>query len=289
MKGLNHILAIAGNTLTEALRQRILYVLVVFGLVLLALGTFGADFSLGDEFKFMKDSAYAAISMIGLVVALVSTSQLIPSEIERRTIYTLLSKPVQRHEFILGKYLGLVAVLTLNMLLMALIFFLVLRFKGALMIASQGGGGGNAPGELQAEQINLIRHQIQDPAMLQAFCLLWAKLCIVIALAVLFSTVATSTVFIACMTLLVYFAGHLQSIARESWLNGGAHTEWLKSAFLAIISLLVPDFQAYSLIDEMIAGNAVSWHKTAEILAYSGVYIAVVMALSALIFEEREL
>ena len=286
-RSFNHIMAIAGNTLTEASRQRVFLVLLLFGVVLAGIGTFATDFSFGDEFKFMKDSAYAAISIIGLIVALVCTSHLIPSEIEKRTIYTLLSKPVRRFEFIAGKYLGLAAVLTLNVVVMALMFFLLLHFKGVQMTEELGVRG--HPTEQQLEQIELIRRQIYDPNMLQALLLLWAKLCIVIALAVLFSTVATSNLFIVCTTLLIYFVGHLQSIARDFWQSNAGGPELFKSLLLAVVAFLVPDFQPYNLIDEILAGNAVGWANSSGVLLYSGVYVAVVLVVSCLFFEEREL
>ncbi|MEM6601983.1 MAG: ABC transporter permease subunit, partial [Verrucomicrobiota bacterium] len=107
------ITTIAKNTLIESLRQRVLLVLLLFGLVLTGASLYFTHFTFIDEFKFLKDIGSAAISVTGLLVAMIGAAQLIPAEIERRTIYTVLSKPVRRFEFLLGKYFGLLALLTI--------------------------------------------------------------------------------------------------------------------------------------------------------------------------------
>ncbi|MDR1144916.1 MAG: ABC transporter permease [Verrucomicrobiales bacterium] len=287
---LRHIWVIAGNTFTEAIRQKVLYVLTVFCLIMLGGSSFYTQFDFrGDEFKFMKDLAYAAISVIGLLVALLGAAMLIPAELEKRTIYTLLSKPVRKFEFIVGKYLGLTLLLTLFMALMAGIFMLVMwshesSLTNDIMATSQG-----QPTELQLQQINEFRAGAYDPAMWQALTLVWAKLCLVTVISVFFSTLASSTVFIVSCTLFVYLIGHLQSVARDFWLAPESGASWLTTVFLAAISLLIPDFQTFNLIDEIIGGNRVLWLNTRHILLYTGGYTVIALGVSSLLFESREL
>ncbi|MDR0534390.1 MAG: ABC transporter permease subunit [Verrucomicrobiales bacterium] len=287
---LRHIFVIAGNTFTEAIRQKVLYVLVVFCLIMLGGSSFYTQFDFrGDDFKFMKDLAYAAISVIGLLVSLLGAAMLIPAELEKRTIYTLLSKPVRKFEFIVGKYLGLVLLLTLFVTLMAGIFMLAVwghesSLTAGILKASQG-----HPTEFQQQMINEFRAGAYDPAMWQALVLIWAKLCLVTVISVLFSTVASSTVFIVSCTLFIYLIGHLQSVARDFWFSQSGGASWLTTAFLAAVSLFIPDFQTFNLIDEIISGNPVLWQNTWHILLYSAVYTVIALAVSALLFENREL
>jgi ABC-type transport system involved in multi-copper enzyme maturation permease subunit len=287
---LRHIYVIAGNTFTEAIRQKVLYVLVVFCLIMLGGSNFYTQFDFrGDDFKFMKDLGYAAISVIGLLVSLLGAAMLIPAELEKRTIYTLLSKPVRKFEFIVGKYLGLVLLLTLFVALMAGIFMLALwshesSLTGEIMAASKG-----RPSEFQLQQISEFRAGAYDPAMLQALALVWAKLCLVTVISVFFSTMASSTVFIVSCTLFVYLIGHLQSVARDFWFAQEGGTGWITTVFLAAVSLFIPDFQTFNLIDEIIGGNQVLWHNTLPILLYAGVYTVVALGVSSLLFENREL
>lgn len=283
------VVAIAGNTLTEALRQRTLNVVILFSLVMLAGSDFFTQFTFQEEFKFLKDLAYAVISIGGLLVALMGAAQLIPAEIERRTLYTTLSKPVRRMEFILGKYLGLLALLTLMTVLLSVVFAGVLWHQERSTLADYGLDPGAPMSEEQQRLVDQVLAQSRDPAMVQAVLLVWFKLAVTAAISVAFSTIATSTIFIVSTTLMVYFTGHLQAVARQMWLHEAGDAGWVKQGVLGLVSWLVPDFQAYNLIDEIIAGNAVLWADTLGIAGYSVVYALVVLAAAGLAFQDREL
>ena len=139
IQSLARILAIARNTLTEALRQKVLNVLFVFALVLIgssvgvsALATpeMSDNSALyGEQIKFVKDFGCGAIGLFGFAIALLSVAQLIPQELHNRTIYTILAKPVRRSEFLLGKFLGVVLLLVVCVSLMSLAFFAALYFQ----------------------------------------------------------------------------------------------------------------------------------------------------------------
>lgn len=287
MKGsLFRLVTIAQNTLTEALRQRVLNVIFLSGLIMVGGSFFLTNLTFQEEFKFLKDLGYAAISITGTLVALMGAAQLIPAEIERRTLHTLLSKPVHRFEFVLGKYLGLIALITIMLGIMSLMFGAVLYVKEQIVLA---GLQGAAESEQGRQVIASVLAQSRDPQLLQALALIWAKLAVITAISVFFSTIATSTIFIVCTTLVVYFIGHLQSVARQVWLQDMHGASLLKNSFLAMVAFLIPDFQTYNLIDEIIAGNNIHWGNTLEILTYSLIYVGVVLVTASLIFEDREL
>ncbi len=274
------IWAVAANTFLEAVRQKVFAVLLIFGLVLLGGANYFAEFSFQEQFKFLKDLGYAAISLIGLLVGLLGAAQLIPAEIERRTILTALCRPLRRWEFVVGKYLGLVSLLGVMLGLMGAVFWAVLRWKEAQLIGAEGGGAGI---------VESIQAESRDPRLWQAFVLIAAKLFVVSAVAVFFSTLATSTTFVVAMTLMIYLIGHLQSVAREQWLESGEAVGWALKLFLAAVALFVPDFNLYSLIDEIVAGNEVHWRATLQVTGYSAVYVGVLLAAAAWLFEGRDL
>ena len=274
------IRAVAENTFLEAVRQKVFAVLLIFALVLLGGANYFAEFSFQEQFKFLKDLGYATISLTGLLVGLLGAAQLIPAEIERRTILTALCRPLRRWEFVTGKYLGLVALLGVMLGIMGMVFWWVLRWKEVQLIGMEGG---------EAAAVQAIRAEARDPRLWQAFALITAKLFVVSAIAVFFSTLATSTTFVVAMTLMVYLIGHLQSVAREQWLESGEKIGWWVQGFLAAVALLVPDFNLYSLIDEIVAGNAVHGRATLEVLAYSAAYVGVLLGASAWLFEGRDL
>ncbi len=274
------IFAVAGNTFLEAVRQKVFAVLLLFGLVMVVGANYFTEFSFQEQFKFLKDLGYAAISLTGLLVGLLGAAQLIPGEIERRTILTALSRPLRRWEFVVGKYFGLTSLLAVMVGIMALAVWGVLKWKEVQLLGSEG----TDPAVVAA-----IRAESMDPRLIQAVLLVGVKLAVVAALAVFFSTIATSTTFVIAMTLVVYLIGHLQSVAREQWLETGEAAGWGVRIFLAAVALLIPDFNLYNLIDEIVAGNAVAWRTTIEVIGYSAVYTSILLAAAALAFEGRDI
>ena len=250
MGSLRRITAVAGNTFLEAVRQKVFAVLLVFALALIYGANYFTEFSFQEQFKFLKDLGYASISLTGLLVGLLGASQLIPGEIERRTILTALCRPLRRWEFIAGKYLGLATLLAVMVAIMAIAVGGVLGWKEAQLIAREG----SDPAVAAA-----IQKEARDPRLLQAVLLVEMKVAVVAA------------------------------VAREQWLESGEVASWVAKAFLAVVAFLVPDFNLYNLIDEIIAGNAVSWRSTLEVTGYSAVYIAVLLTAASVLFEGRDI
>src|SRR5258705_437672 len=116
---LSRILAITFNTLTELTRLRVFYVLLVFALVLIGSSIFMAQFSFQQEFQILKDVSLGAISLFTSLLAIVATARLLPQDIEDRTLYTILAKPVPRFEYVLGRITGVLLLLAISTLVLA--------------------------------------------------------------------------------------------------------------------------------------------------------------------------
>src|SRR6187549_441921 len=123
---LSRILAITSNTLTELTRLKVFYVLLVFALLLIGSSIFMAQFSFQQEFQILKDVSLGAMSIFTSLLAIVATARLIPQDIEDRTVYTILAKPVPRFEYLLGKIAGVLLLLAISTLVMGAAFLLVL-------------------------------------------------------------------------------------------------------------------------------------------------------------------
>ena len=302
------IIVIARNTLTEAVRQKVLNVLLVFGLVLVgisinfsALAPPGMDTSAlySEQIKFVKDFGCGAIGLFGFAIAVLSVAQLIPQELQNRTIYTILSKPVRRSEFLLGKFLGIVLLLALSVALMSIAFAGALYFQEVKDLSLTDALYGIGTKSWNPDNPNLvsmyhrdvdgIRNLVRDPRLVEAILLIFAKLLMTAGIGLLISTFATSSIFTIITTFMVYLIGHLEATARGVWLGQGAETSMWLSSLVGLISVLIPDMNSFTIVDEILAGNVVPWDHTLNLLGYAGVYLGVLLAVSVVIFDFREI
>jgi ABC-type transport system involved in multi-copper enzyme maturation permease subunit len=307
ISSLGRIIVIARNTLTEAVRQKVLNVLLIFGLVLVgssvsvsALATPGIDNSTlySEQIKFVKDFGCGAIGLFGFAIALLSVAQLIPQELHNRTIYTILSKPVRRSEFLLGKFVGVVLLLALCVALMSLAFAAALYFQELkdVDLTNNIYNVGKPHWDVNPNVVSLYHHDIQsiagqvrDPRLIEAILLIFAKLVMTTGIGLLVSTFATSSIFTIVTTFMIYLIGHLEGTARDVWLGHGAETSLWLSSLVGVIAVLIPDMNSFTIVDEILAGNVVPWAHTMSLLGYASVYLVVLLAVSVVIFDFREI
>lgn len=250
------IRAIALNTFKEAIRDRILYLLLFFAAVSIIFSRVLAILAVGDRAKIITDVGLASLSVFGTLMAILIGTGLVYKEIDKRTIYTLLSKPIQRYQFLLGKYLGLLLTLLVMLVLMALIFLVL---------------------------ILLHRYPIEG-AFFLAILFIFVELCLITAVAMLFSCFSTpilSTLF----SLSFYLIGHL------SW---GLETLVQKMPQGAIKTLarilytLLPDLENFNFKTEVVhhlpIPPKIFWHSS----LYGLFYTMFILALAMLIFRRRD-
>ena len=291
---LQRIVILARNTLTEAVRQKVLTVLLLFGVVMIGASSFFSQVVPDQQIKFVKDFGCGAIGLIGLFIAILSTAQLLPQELHNRTIYTILAKPVRRAEFLFGKFLGVVLLLALSVALMTLAFAATLGWQeaqGIATIGSQYPHWQDSPDVASAyhHDVAALVAQTRDPQLVEAILLVFAKLIMSSAIALVISTFSTSFIFTVITTGMIYLVGHMEATARDVWLHGGAQMSIWQSGFLELISLLVPDMNSFTIVDEILDGNRIPWWHTLNLLGYASIYTLVLLALSELIFRNREI
>src|SRR2546428_13088905 len=151
------VFAITSNTLTELTRQKVFYVLLIFALVLISSSVFMARFSFQHEFQIPKDVSLGAMSIFSSLLAIVATARLIPQDIEDRTVYTILAKPVPRFEYLLGKLFGVLLLLAVSIVLMSALFIAVLYFREQVMLSDTMREMSRAPREQLDEALNAVR------------------------------------------------------------------------------------------------------------------------------------
>ena len=252
------IAAIARNAFREAVRDRVLYNLVLFVLLLTAVSIFIGELSGGQERKVIVDLGLSAMLLFGAFIAIFVGVGLVYKEIERRTIYAVFSKPVGRGEFLVGKYLGLCLTLLVNVLVMGVGVSL------ALLYVSSGWDP-------------LI------PIIWPAVLLIYLELMLLTAIALLFSSFS-SPALSALLTFMVFIIGHfsadLKSLASSL---GSAGARWLFTA----LYYLLPNLANYSFITPASHGHSPSTGFVAAASLYALVYVAVVLAAATLVFSRR--
>jgi ABC-type transport system involved in multi-copper enzyme maturation permease subunit len=259
MKAMNRVATIALHTFKEAVRDKVLYNLVVFALLLIGAAILFSSISLGIEQIIVVDLGLSSISVFGLIMAIFIGIGLVSKEIERRTIYHILSKPVRRVEFIVGKYLGLVLTLVINTAIMAAGFYLAIYYQKRSLGA-------------------------EDLPALSAIYFILLQLAIVVGLAIFFSCISTP-VLSAVFTFCVYVIGHFLSEIR--WLGTTLHStvaKWVTEVFY----YLLPNLSDFDFITRAAHGERISSSLVVANSLYALLYVTVLISASILIFEERE-
>ena len=250
------VAAIALNTFKEAVRDRILYAVLVFALVMLAGSTILVTISVGGEEKVIKDLGLACISIFGLLIAIFLGIGLVSKEIEKRTLYTIITKPIHRYQFILGKYLGLVMTLLVNVGVMGL---------GLIGLTSFWEG-------------------TSSPRLLLAILFIFLELMLVTALALLFSAFS-SPALSAIFTLCLFVAGHLSADLRLFAAHyGGGASRLLAEA----LYFLLPNLSRLNLKDQAVHTIGIDGGTTVLSSLYASCYIAALLLAAMAIFQRRD-
>jgi len=284
---LRRIRAIAGTTLIELARLRVFYVLVLFALVLIVSSTFLARISFQQELQVTKDISLGAINFFLSLLAIVATAQLLPRDIEDRVVYSVLAKPVPRFEYILGKFLGVLGLLALSLATMSVLCLVVLHLREQSALHEVN----RQVTQLAPDQLSSTLRSIHmagiNRDLIAALVLVLAKSAILAAATLCISAFATSNIFTITAMAMVYLIGHLESIAREYWLEHAAG--WVTRTFLAVVAFIFPDLQAFNISDQVIGGIPIPAHLIVQLLGLTTFYVLSYILLATAIFYQREL
>jgi ABC-type transport system involved in cytochrome c biogenesis permease component len=288
---IQRILVLAVNTLTELARLKIFYFLLIFALLVIGNSLFMASLSFEEEFQMLKDVSLGAMSIFTSLLAILATAMMLPKDIEDRTIYTILAKPVPRFEYLAGKLLGILLLLGISTIVMAAMFFTVLWFRETTVIADaqrQMVGADGAVTEELTAYIAKVQASAFNANLIPGVVVVFLKAALLAALTLFVSTFATSAIFAMIISIAIYFIGHLQATAREYWLQG-VDIAWWTRGLVAIVALVFPDLQAFSLADDIVAGNAVPMGLFLQTAGLGALYVGVYYLLACVLFSGREL
>ncbi|MGE3273520.1 MAG: ABC transporter permease [Vicinamibacterales bacterium] len=261
---------VASAQFRESVRDRVPLSVVAFAALLMAASFLISQLTAGQDLKIIKDIGLAALTVFGLVIAVFIGIGLVSKEVERRSIYAVITKPVTREQFVLGKFAGLALTLLVNLAAMTLAFYLVLGYMDVTAAASTRSGWA-APA--------------LDPALLVAIVLIYAELAVVVSLALFFSTFSSPWLS-ALLTLGLWTAGHFNADLRsfETVVDQPATVALARALYYVLPNLAPFDVKA-----EVVHGVPVASAHVVLTLAYATVYVAVVLTGAVAVFRRRDL
>jgi Cu-processing system permease protein len=250
---------VAFNTFREAVRDHVLYNLIAFAVLLSGAAVLVGEISIDIERLVVVNLGLTTVSLFGVVIAIFMGIGLVSKEIEKKTLYTILSRPVRRWEFVVGKFFGLTGTLVVNTFFMAIGVFLALLY---------------------------VAHKFDkaDIWVLAALYFIVLEFFVVCALALLFSSFSTpimSAVFTFALFVIGSLADDLRGFARI--------THGLPGAIATAIAYLIPNFSAFNIINQAAHGEAVPGQLILYNSVYALLYSATAIAGAVLIFQRRNL
>ena len=251
---------VALNTFREAVRDRVLYNLVFFALLMMLAAVVVGQISIGIEESVIVSLGLSAISLIGLLISVFIGVALVSKEMEKRTLYALLAKPVRRWEFLLGKFGGLVLTLAVNTAAMAAGLFLAMLY---------------------------VKHSLQreDAVVLVAVYFIWLKLALIVALALMFSCFTTpllAILFTAGLYIVGLYVQELRNLPVDVMSpTMAAFTKWL--------SYLLPNFENFNVMAMAAHGRTVPGTLILQNTLYAVIYCAIVLTGAAAVFSRKNL
>ena len=262
-------LAIAINVFRESVRDKVFYNLVFFAVLLIGASYLIGQLTAGQDIKIIKDLGLAATSLFGLFIAVFIGIGLVSKEVERRSIYSLLAKPVHRWQLLLGKYGGLVLTLVVNVTVMALALYAVLAYMR----------WGIDPAVEAAWDAPAL-----DPALLKAIVLIFVELTLVTAIALFFSTFSTPMLS-AAFTVALTIAGHYSSDLRnfQDVLDSPTAQRVARGVYW-----LLPNLAQFDVKTAVVHGQRVAGSYIGYAVLYAALYTGMLLAISMLVFSRRD-
>jgi ABC-type transport system involved in multi-copper enzyme maturation permease subunit len=261
--------AIAVNVFRESVRDKVLYNLVLFAILLIGSSYLLGQLTAGQDVKIIKDLGLAATSIFGVFIAVFIGIGLVSKEVERRSIYGLLAKPIHRYQLVLGKYAGLTLTLAVNVAVMTVALYAVLGYM-AWGVSPEAQHAWDAPA--------------MDPAIAKAILLIFFELMLITALALFFSTFSTP-ILSAAFTFGLFIVGHFSADLRR-------FDQVVQSAAAATLARglywILPNLAQFDVKAQVVHGQAVPYGYVALVAAYAAVYIAMLLSLAMYVFSRRD-
>lgn len=287
---LSRVLAIALNTFTQLVRMKVFYFLLIFSVLIIGANLLFLNFTFEQELKILQDVSFGAMTLFASIFSIVGTALLIPKDIEDRTLYTILTKPVPRFEYLIGKLLGILFLVAVSLVLMSILFFAVLYMRQHGILAEETN---QFRGQPTPEQLSSLKETIFSQGLrlelINGVIAVFLKASVAAAIALVVSTFASSTLFTIIVSLVIYFIGHAQSMALDYYFPEGDMHGALQRFIAGIVAIIFPNLQMFNVVDGIVSGQSVPVNVMFRLIGLTGFYLCIYSFVSWILFAKKEL
>lgn len=294
----SRIRVIAFHAFTQLVRMKVFYFLVFFALILIGSNFFNLPQHEGPEsarvniLHSIKSWSLGAMTLFSVVLSIVATALLLPKDVEDRTLYTILAKPVPRLDYLAGKLLGVLLLVFVSLALMDALMSGILHIRTNMVLESEvayaEARGGSAEGIAALKEDILA--QGATASLQGAVFSVFLRATIIASMALLISTFSSSTLFTTIISFLIYFMGHFQADSRAAFFSteAGVSDSFLARAVSLLVSLVLPDFQLFNVIDAVIEGQVLPLMILGKLTLIGLFYAVFYVIASWFVFAKKE-
>lgn len=256
---MRNVVAIAVNVIKDTSRKKIFYVVFLFGLVVVALAPLLPTFELGSQASFLRDISVSLTSLFGVVLAVLLSVGQVPGEVDKRTIYNILSKPVSRVQYLLGKYLGIVVSLAAILFVMSLEIIVLLA----------------------------VRVQVFSPVIFQGVFAVFLEACVISAFCLMLSTFTTVPINVFA-AILFYFVCHMKTGFLHQRLVAGSMNGFLK-VLAGAFYYVIPNLENFNISQQVGYGGGAGWWYMLRVTGYAVFFSAIFLLIGYATFRRKDL
>ncbi|HRH95687.1 MAG TPA: hypothetical protein PLB55_07110 [Prosthecobacter sp.] len=282
---------LAMATLTQLMRMKILPFLLLFCVLVVGLGFGFSVINPEQQLNQLKTVSLAALQVFSIVIGVVSTALLLPKDLEDRTLYTILSKPVPRFDYLLGKLLGVLMLIGAGLIIMDAVLSLILWTQQSMLLDAALSHlrleKQDSP-EVVAQVREIVARQGLTWNLHWAVWAIFLKASVVTTVALLLSCIASSTLFTIVITFCVTIIGHGEALIREFLFQPHLGSMAKRIATLALAAIC-PDLAQFDIVDSVVNGEVVPWAAVYDMTGIAVLYMTVYLFVTHLIFVEKEL
>lgn len=282
---------LAHATFTQLIRMKILFFLLFFCVLVVGSGFAFSVINPEQQLGLLKTVSLGTLQIFSLVIGIVSTALLLPKDMEDRTLYTILSKPVPRFEYLVGKLLGVLLLIGGGLIIMDLVLSVVIYARQGMVMQETLRAlefNGQASPETMERLKGIVARQGLTWEMHWAVLAIFLKAAVVTTLALVLACIASSTLFTIVVAVCAVIIGHGEHLLREFFLHPYLSGQLERFAALAF-AMIFPDLSQFDIVDGVVAGESVPLSAVLDMVGLATLYVGGYLTIAHLLFVEKEL